>query len=262
MRAISPQDLRRAMLDHLALGSGVDRLDAPEALAALLRRAAAFNTPCPPRTLRRAVLEPLRGVLDSLDEPAGERELDQQLDELIDSLVAVGDFSERRDEDPESGLLRPVLINVERPAFAEVGRHVLLFGVAPDDASFVPHGVRRDQVEHRGHLRRILVSAIDNLARRCRQHGLEERTPDGVFGVPPAEPALAHVQAYDELLAKEGGQVGADLEDLLVLDSTTDVSRYRNRWKQLNQLRGPVLDSRVVARRHQAYGAAAGARPI
>lgn len=257
MRAISPHELRQAVLEHLALGPGVDRLDAPEALAALLRRAAAFNAPCPPRTLRRAVLDPLRGVLDLLDQPDGERQLNQQLDELIDTLVAIGDFAERREEDPESGLPGPVLIDVERPAFAALGSYVLLFGVAPDDAPFVPYGIPRERVEHRGHLRRVPLTAIDNLPRRCEQHGLVKRTPEDVFGAPVPESAQEHVDIHDQLLDERGGAVGVDLEELLVLDGTANVMKYRDRWKPLSQLRGQVRYTRVIARRRQAYGAAA-----
>src|SRR2546425_7446023 len=88
----------------LAVGAlGLDAttldLEAPEAIAALLRRAASFTAPCPPRVLRECTIGALRGLAipaeraDGSDDEAWER-MRVLVTATIESLIAYGDFLE------------------------------------------------------------------------------------------------------------------------------------------------------------------------
>src|SRR5438552_13583365 len=84
-----------------ALGLDATTLDleAPEAIAAILRRAASFTAPCPPRVLRECTMAALRGLVipvqraDGSDDEARER-MRALVTATIESLIAYGDFLE------------------------------------------------------------------------------------------------------------------------------------------------------------------------
>src|SRR6266540_795715 len=90
IRTLSPSELHARAVQALALDpTGLD-LGTTEALAAAIRRAAGFHCPCSAKTLLRAALQPLTGLID--DAAA----IKDTASEVLEAVVAHGDLLEQR----------------------------------------------------------------------------------------------------------------------------------------------------------------------
>ena len=84
----SAAEVHEVSVDCLGLDSSALDLTTVEAMASSLRRAAGFLCPCSGRTLLRAVVEPLRDLVDDFET------LRNACDEVLEALVGHGDLLE------------------------------------------------------------------------------------------------------------------------------------------------------------------------
>lgn len=239
---LSPSDVQRITLQALQVdGKASGDLASVPSLAAALRRAAAFMCPCPPRSLTRAVATGLRGLVPP------ERPLEEQIEEVLGSLIAYGDVLELWIED-EPGGMRRRLLYAAPPAFARHPSGVLyLVGLAADESVKLPEQLY-GLVEANGVARRIKApteGAVDAL----RALGFVE-LPDSIWlWCPEPETASRHVERYNRLL-DQASPVTSD-PTLEILDPERPVRYYQGRWTAPRS----IHTGRYVARRPQTYGA-------
>ena len=238
----------------LAVGAlGLDAttldLEAPEAIAALIRRAASFNAPCPPRVLRDCTMRTLRGLVmpaqrgDGNEDDAWER-IGMQVSAIIESLIAYGDLLELPIADGAPGRT----LYLAPPTFVRVAPTVLfIIGGRPDAVDVLPSELR-PRVQCRSHTRRITSDRDEALPDRLRAFGLVELPSDMWFAPPRREPPAQAIARADTALASRATH--GEVLGLSVLDPAQPPTYYPGRWGSPKGRSG-----RFVARREQQYGA-------
>lgn len=239
MIILDKEEVQAHTIASLGLDATVLDLFSPEALSSIVRRAAAFHTPCTKRSLRELV----HGYLHALTTPDIPGDL---IDDTIETLAGSGDLIELPALDRE---VRGSLLYIAPPTFVtRSSGEVILLGAFPDDGSPFPQGLK-DRIEYRGHTRRLVGSPDEHLDTHLKDLGLIEM-PDNLWlrkpRVAPAEDVVRH---FNELLdARAILTTSEGFEGLLVLDPSRDIKYYSGRW------RTPTLPGRFVARREQRYG--------
>ena len=225
------------------LGLDPDRFDlaSPEVIAGALRRTAAFLCQCPARSLVRAVVTPLRGLVEDLEE------MRARVDETLEAMVSYGDLLEFRELDADSGRDRAVLSAAPAAFVSRETGALFLVGIFGDQLSALPEDLA-SRIHHVGHTRRLNPKAGENLRETLKQDGLLEIPFDDWLREPQSGKPTALISRYDDLL--DLGRPSGDVPGLRLLDPERPVGYYRGRWVPPQRRSG-----RFVARRDQAYGA-------
>lgn len=209
-------------------------LQTPEALAALIRKVAAYYCPCTAESLTQTVtslLAPLAAI---------EREV---VRDAIDQVVAYGDLAEIRENDSAKSL-----IYLASPSFVRTAdRRFLLFGVVPDGEDPTPPGLR-SLVEFVMYSRRLQASDGHSTEQAFLEAGFGRLKPESWLKCPPTVPARDFVAKYDDALVNAGNP--GTPEDVTLIDPSRPVQYYSGRWAKLKRQTG-----RFIARRSQAFGA-------
>jgi hypothetical protein len=231
-------------VEALGLDSEIIDLQAPEALAALVRRAASFSAPCSPRALREMVLESLRGLIGST--PDDQNELHALIDESVEALTSYGDLLELPAGDPSEDSSVRVLY-LAPPTYVRIGEVLFLLGGALDGGDPVPTDLRA-AVEYRSHTRRICTGDTMEVAKRLAAIGWVSLGSKLWIPAPIREAPQTLVTRADAALAAK--PTAGDVLGLIVLETGTRTTYYRGRWAEPARRSG-----RFVARREQRYGA-------
>ncbi|HEU4648844.1 MAG TPA: hypothetical protein VFS33_07255 [Gemmatimonadales bacterium] len=244
VRVLSAADVHALSVGALGLDPEALDLCGPEALAALIRRAASFAAPCSPAALRAAVLRALSGLAGPA--PEEREELRAAVDEMIEALTSYGDLLELPTNDPsESSSVRTLYL--APPTYVRFDAVLLLLGGAPDGGDAVPSDLRA-AVECRSHTRCLRPSDPADACRRLDAIGWLELRKDLWLATPSRE-------APEQLIARANGALAAkptvgEVAGLTVLDTEVPTTYYRGRWAAPTRRSG-----RFVARREQRYGA-------
>lgn len=220
----------------LGLNPEAYELNSIEALTTALRRVASFACPTSPRALVDVVLEALQPLVS-------ETLVREDLNTLVDRLVACGDLLEL----PDRGTDRTTrLLFLGPPSFIEKSRgRYLVTGIRPFGAALVPPDI---ELAIEGHVR-VAVLDPDDGESYLRSNGLHRIAKAQWAGLPSSMPADQFLTQYQQRLAV-ASPAGA-VAGLSILDPEKDVTYYRGRW------RAPAADDSgdFVGRRPQAYGA-------
>jgi len=242
MKQLGVADVHAQMVTELGLDPSAVDLTSIEAVAGALRRAATFLCPCTAPTLVRAVVRPMRGLVQHLD---AFKELVQ---DTLEAMIAHGDILEHRDVEEDPGHGAAALLYAAPAGFvARESGTVFLLGVATDQLSALSDELEA-RVEYVNHLRRLSTAPGEDLRSDLLQLGLIEVAYSAWLRAPEPETAAQHVARLDRLL--DAAQPSRDVPGLLLLDPARDVRYYRGRWVEPRAQSG-----RYVARRNQAYGA-------
>jgi hypothetical protein len=244
VRVLSASEVHALSVGSLGLDAELLDLESPEALAALVRRAASFAAPCSPRVLRDAVLRALDGLVAS--GPDAIRELRTTIDETIEALTSYGDLLELPAIDLEDSAAGRTLY-LAPPTFVCIDDVLFLVGGALDGGEPVPSDLRA-AVECRSHTRRMHPGDAPEVAKRLRAIGWVELRRDLWLPAPGRETPEQVVARANAVLAASS-TVG-EVPGLVVLDPDTPITFYRGRWAEPMRKTG-----RYVARREQRYGA-------
>jgi hypothetical protein len=244
VRAMSSSEVHALSVEALGLDGELLDLESPEALAALVRRAASFTAPCSPRVLRHAVLRALDGLVSSGADAS--QELRMSIDEMIEALTSYGDLLDLPTVDLEDGAGRRTLY-LAPPTYVCIDDVLFLLGGALDGGDPVPSDLRAS-VEYRSHTRRMRPGDAPEVAKRLRAIGWVEIRRDLWLPAPSRETPEQMVARANAALAVSS-TVG-EVPGLVVLDPETPVTFYRGRWVEPTRKSG-----RYVARREQRYGA-------
>jgi hypothetical protein len=163
VKPISATEIQKLGIESLGLDSSVLDLQSPEAISALLRRAAGFHCPCPPATLVNVVLDTLSVIVDKDD-------LREPVTAALESLISYGDLVEteevRSDRDQAVRLLYAA-----PPAFVAYQNLVFLVGISPDQVSVLPHDLE-GRIEYAAHTRRLRAASKEDLVADLTSLGL------------------------------------------------------------------------------------------
>lgn len=229
-----------------ALGLDAESLDleSPEALAALIRRAASFATPCSPRELRGIVLQSLRGLSEVGQD--SQEALHAPIDQMIEALTSYGDLIELPVAESDDGVAARTLY-LAPPTYVCVDDVLFLLGGVLDGGEPVPSNLR-DAVAYRSHSRRIHGGNTSENAKQLHALGWVELRYDLWLPAPSQETPEQLVASANAALA--ANTTAGEVPGLTVLDPKSPTTYYRGRWAD------PVRKTgRFVARREQRYGA-------
>jgi hypothetical protein len=238
VRLVSIKDVESVAVS--CLGFNVDSADllTPEVLAALIRKTASFECPCPPAVLAKSVsrlLEPICPGDTLKDTVRG----------TINSVTSYGDLIEMHEP---SDTASNFLLYLAAPSFLQASDTLfLLFGVTPDGEDMTPPDLRQ-RVEPVMFCRRLAVQDSKECRDTLLQAGFESLKVDSWLRCPSPRPASELIALYDDALLKSGPP-GVP-EDVILIDPTRSVSYYKGRWTKLKKQTG-----RFIGRRSQTYGA-------
>lgn len=243
-RLVSASDVQALSVESLGLDPTLLDLEAPEALAAVVRRAASLIAPCTPRLLRATVLRALEGLVDTSGE--GRDQWRETVDATIETLASYGDLLELPTTDLADGDAVRTLF-LAPPTFVALDKVMFLLGGQLDGMDPVPSDMR-DAIEYRSHTRRLRHHDLTEFVKRLRAVGWIELPRDLWLSAPRNETAY-------ELLGRATAALSAaptsgEVPGLVVLDPTMPNTYYRGRWRDPKQKSGAF-----IARREQRYGA-------
>ena len=232
---VSAAEVRLESLRALGLNPAAFSLTTPEAVSSALRWAAGFLCPCSRAALRQAVGDALAPLISA--------PIDDDIDDLLDALVAHGDLCEFQDPKEHAFLVHTVM-----PAYVQApSGAIFLLGVVPDHTSPLPADLER-RIECTGHIRRITPGPADDVPGELRRLGLREVSLADWTKSPPQEAASVYVNRFGARLA--AATRAGEIPGLTILNPDTPVHFYRGRWITPGGLTG-----RFVGRRPQRYGA-------
>lgn len=240
MRLVSSRAVADSLLRQLGVGEGVTACDSPEAVAALLRRAAGYLCPCSSRTLVDAVE---RAAGPWLGEDPRER-----IGDVLDDLIVHGDLVELRAGDDAGG--QTVRIYLAGPAFLlRKSGAAYLQGIIPDQPTGLPAELARELRAH-GAVRMLPGGLNADWESVLVQLGFAPLNPEHWFGAPTPVPAQEHCARYAKRL--EAAPAGGDTAMLKIIDPAAEPTFYDGRRAEGGTRRG-----RFVGRRERRFG-----RPI
>ncbi|MGB3975495.1 MAG: hypothetical protein WBM02_10275 [bacterium] len=242
MRKLSVSEVHAHKIDELGLDPDSLDLASVEGIAGALRRVASFLCPCTAPTIVRAVVQPLRGLVDDLEV------LKTVVENTLNAMIAHGDILEHNDVTEDSMHKNIATLYAAPPSFViRMSGTVILLGITSGEFSALPDELET-RIEYVNHLRRLSPTPGEDLRGDLVQLDLIELSYKDWLKMPPAETAEQHVLRVGNLL--DSAQPSRDVPGLLILDSERPVDYYRGRWVEPRSQSG-----RFVARRSQAYGA-------
>jgi hypothetical protein len=236
--AISEEQARQDLVRHFELFGEPSDLTI---VAAALRRLCGFMCPCPPSAVKQVAQRSLQ-VLGIETEV-----LKALIEVALEDMTVCGDLLQLAHMAISGGQHHPNWIYCAPPSYVRRGGRVHIFGIAADDASFLP-GDLRAQMRHDGAMRFLELEAEANVATQLSRLGLREISSDVWMTNTPREQAKQVVERYARRLEITG--VLGDLpETSVLLPRSGQRVGYRNRWTPAAGQTG-----RLIARVPQPYG--------
>jgi hypothetical protein len=238
MKLVSIKDVETVAVS--SLGFNVDSADllTPEVLAALVRKTASFECPCPAAVLAKSVSRLLEPICP-------DETLKGTVRRTINSVTSYGDLVEVHEATDSASTFR---LYLAAPSFLQVSASLfLLFGVTPDGEDMTPPDLRQ-KVEPVMYSRRLAVHDPKECRDTLLLAGFESLKLDSWLQCPPPRAPLELIALYDDALSISGPP-GVP-EDVSLIDPSQSVNYYTGRWTKLKKQTG-----RFLGRRSQAYGA-------
>ena len=251
LRILSAGQVETETLQALGFDGTSFKLEAYEAIAALIRRAASHLCPCSTRLLVGTVFDSLVHLFKDRDW------LQTTLESIVEELIAIGDLQEHRNVNEN----KTFTLYLAPPSFIPLsGGTTVIIGITPDNTSFLPENVERNVI-YKNCLRytrkelttemtvgdESVLSRDEELADYLTQLGLVKISEENWLNAPPDESTSSHINRFEHLLDLVGESV--DFPDFSILNTSKDVHYYRGRWSSPKNLSG-----RFVGRRPQSYG--------
>jgi len=245
MRSLSVEEVHSIKVEELGLDPEIYDLSSSEAIACAFKRIANILCPCTSSTLVREIIEPLRGLVQDIDE------IKESANSILESMIAYGDFLEQLEDNETSGYNTRLLLNVapQRFILRESGTAILI-GSTPEQRMIFPEALQ-NRIEYINHVRRLSPLDDEDLKVNLIQIGLYEISYSYWLNQPSdSESPSELVSRIDEKLDSKGPS--GEIPGLSILDRKEPVTYYTRRWKYINL---EYYSGRFVCRRPQAYGA-------
>ena len=235
------EEAHSGCVEQLGLDPATFHVTSVEAIAEALRRAAYYFCPCASATLVRAVVEPMKGLVDEIDDYR------ESVRDTLNAMIGHGDLLEHRDFEDSSIRSNANLIYGSPLRFVvrDSGSVILLGVSSPRSMSSLNE--LGDRIEFAKHVRSLKPKPNEELRAVLAQLGIGEVSYSRWLRSPGNEMPAVHVSSLDQLL--ETGPPSGGVPDLSILDPERPVRYYRGRWSDVSFQTG-----KFVARRRQAYG--------
>lgn len=241
MRSVTAAEVLSSMYAGLEIDPASDTSHAA-LFAAVLRRLCGIMCPCAQFMVLRAAKQSFSGLLDCSDQ------FEEHLEQALEDLIVAGDVLELSAVAAAGAAERSRWLYCAPPSFVvRSTQRVYVFGVAPDDAAFLPSELRQSTAQL-GASRFIETSDAESVRSALRQFGLREIAKDDWMVKVRPETPTRFLERAKVKLEREG--VAGDLPELVVLaPGTNNSTSYRNRWK-------PVFNEEglFIGRSPQPYG--------
>ncbi len=223
--------------------SSVD-LEAPEVLAALIRRAASFQCPVTPLGLVRSVEEALTGLATVVQPDTG----DSPVRAMVEDLVAYGDLVEAPIDDDQTTTSRRLLFLAQPSYVVLSGNTCVVVGIRAGGLSLGDESLD-GRLRHSNHARHVTLREGEALCEVMGGLGLRELSSEQWLNHPPPTTPVAVVEEYAARLGAAGpsGSIGV----VRILDPRSPVTFYRGRWHSAT----PRDSGRFIGRRPIEFGA-------
>ena len=242
MRRLSSSEVHSRGIVQLGLDANTLDLTSVEAIAAALRRAAQIFCPCSSATLVRAIVEPMKELVEDIDT------FRASVRDTLEAMIAHGDFFEHRDiEELSTPSPTTLVYGVPFGFVVRDSGSIILLGISSNQSSVFPDDLMA-RIEYVRHLRRLEPMPNEDLRAVLAQLGLFEVSYNRWLQSPGDETPAQHVSRLDRLL--DAASPSGGVPGLSILDPEQPVRYYRGRWREVRSDSG-----RFVARRSQAYGA-------
>jgi len=240
-QTITSRQAQDELFRALELGQS-PRADEAVVIAAVLRRLCGFMCPCPPHAIAQMACKSLA----PLELPV--QDLREAVDAVLEDLTVCGDVIELTRVAMVGAENKPTWLYCAPPSFViRTGGRIHIFGIASDDAVFLPRELRSQL--HRDRAARFIVSPDGAIVPALRQLGLREISESAWMTNVRAETAQQHVDRHQRRLSTHG--VAGDMPDLMILQHAQEAHvTYRRRWKLAQDESGIF-----VGRLAQPYGA-------
>lgn len=241
VRVVSPDQALQSLREDLQLSQTPTASDGVALLAAVLRRAGGFMCPSP----QAAILSAVKRALVTLPDMASE--LEEGLHEVFDALLVAGDFVDISSVSTPEGAENRSRIFCGPPSFLVIGERAYLFGVAPDDASFLTATLQA-KVRFDGPTRYLEVNPSADVASTLSGLGLRQHTEATWLSRITNDTPQTHLTHLLNRMERDGhpGQIPC----VEILQHTAGLPlAYQQRW------RAPATESGLyVARAPQEFG--------
>lgn len=242
MKQLSREEVTAQKVSELGLDPKRFDLVCKEAIAANIRRSASILCPCTPNQLVRAVVYPLKGLVDDLEG------LQESVEETLEALVAHGELVEPQQVVELEGTTPKGVLYAVPPSFIfRQSGSALVLGVSTDCPSPLS-GELQQFVEFVQHIRRLPSGCVKDLHGDLIRCGMVELSYKQWLRLPPKKNPDTYLREINELL--DHASPSGEMQGLSILDSDKSVEYYRGRWAEPKQRSG-----RFVGRRRQQYGA-------
>src|SRR5579872_5951710 len=222
MRAISAVDVIRSSRACLGLPSSSTPVVDDAYLAALVRRLAATNCPCSPRTLINACLEAVAFLADF-------DTLQDRISAIVERLTARGDLLELHQVVIDNPDVKASSLFPAPPSFVmRPGGIAELFGVSLDEPMPLPNTLM-SRIDYDGVKRTLPHLHDEDLASTLRGLGLVEISLAQWLRAPRHQEAAELLSATTHHLVK--AIPSGEIAELQILDSDRNVLFYQGRWK-------------------------------
>ena len=236
--SLSAEDAYQDLLDFFEL-NGVPTTTTT--IAATLRRLCGIICPCPPSALVRMALQSLSFISQSTDA------LREQVETVLEDMIICGDLLELAHIAISGGENHLNWLYCTPPSYVRRGNRIHIFGIAVDDARFIP-GELRSYEQREGALRFIDADAEPGLVDQLSSMGLRKVHSDTWMATVSQCPAKDFVGRLTRKLESMG--TPGDLPDMsLLLPIVSTHLSYRSRWVQPSNESG-----QFIARVPQPYG--------
>lgn len=241
MRVLNGSEVVQRTLQELGLGQNPTSLLTRAALACSLRRVAGMHCPTSRGALLRAVVEPLRDLVDTPDVLA------EVAEEVLEAVIAHGDLLELPEVVSSADRPRTLVYSAPPMFLVRSSGAVLLLGIAGEQTSLLPRRFER-RIEHRGHVRVLPVGAATDIVPHLEGLGFTELSERAWLDPPARTTPENLIERFDRALQQEPD--AGPIEGLRVIDPGSETSYYRGRWTE-----AVAVSSNVVGRRPQRFGA-------
>ncbi len=211
------------------------------AIAATLRRLCGFMCPCPASALVRMAHQSLSFISTDSDT------LHEQIETVLEDMVICGDLLELAHIAISGGENHLHWLYCAPPSFVCRESRIHIFGIAADDARFIP-GELREHVRREGALRFFDSSAQAGLAEQLSSIGLRKVSSDAWLTKVLRNSAKDAAEKFIRQLESMG--TAGDLPEISLLEpNRTPRATYRSRWMKPSNQNG-----HFIARVPQPYG--------
>ncbi len=243
-KIISAADIVKEVVRELGFNPDDVTVTSIEVLSSLIRRTAGLLCPCPRQRLLKNILQSLEGIVQN------HMGLRDSVDETIDSLVAHGDLVEHDDISREFTRSAIVLNRAPLSFIRRSSGACILLGVAPDGISLLPDFLQ-EKILYNNFSRVIPADAADDdVSQHLLGLGFVELPYKAWLKCPSPTAPDKYIASIDHYLSSSLANSTSAIEGLRILDPSTTIEYYPDRWVMPKEHTG-----RFIGRRPQAYGA-------